>query len=142
MKTSPKRVVFSFGFDNIHIETIAYLFPGLGHALYSSMKQSHLAIIGIVLICVAAVIWSLGQTDLLSLDNEATDSPTLEHPTQIPTSDGKSYFLFGRSANEPTFGPKKLIIALPGHSTKAEEDFQAWLPHLLDQDYDLAVLNW
>lgn len=72
----------------------------------------------------------------------SVDNPLFTDPARIPTSDGKSYFLFGRSSHEPTTGPKKLIITLPGHGTEAEQGYEAWIPHLQDLDYDLAVLNW
>lgn len=67
---------------------------------------------------------------------------TLETPRQITTSDGKQFFYYGAPAGHNNTSPKKIIISLPGHGTRAEDDYAAWLPHLREGSYALASLNW
>src|SRR3990167_4906845 len=72
--------------------------------------------------------------------SEPDSVDTLESPTKITTADGKRYFYYGAPAGQNNADPKRIIISLPGHGTKAEDDYAAWLPHIKGGKYALASL--
>lgn len=73
-----------------------------------------------------------------------TSTPdTLSSPIKIPTSDGKSYFIYGAPQGQNAKEKKKIIFSLPGHGTLAENDYDAWKTQLLaNGNYALASINW
>jgi hypothetical protein len=74
---------------------------------------------------------------------EPDSADTLTSPSKVATSDGKQYFYYGAPAGQNNASPKKIIISLPGHDTKAEDDYNtAWLSHITGGSYALASLNW
>ncbi len=70
-------------------------------------------------------------------------TPPLASPQQIKTSDKKQYFLYGAPDGQNQRLRKKIIFSLPGHGSKAEDDYKAWQPQLMaNGNYSLASLNW
>ena len=72
------------------------------------------------------------------------DYPALTNPQTVTVGSREDVILFGVPDGFATdgSGPKKLIIALPGHGTTAKQGFAAWIPHLQSSDYGLAIVDW
>ena len=67
---------------------------------------------------------------------------TVESPEKVTTADGEQYFIYGAPAGQNNANPKHIIIDLPGHGTKAEDGYNAWIPYIQDSHYAVATLNW
>ncbi len=69
-------------------------------------------------------------------------SSTLASPIKVATSDKSQYFIFGQPNGQNSKTVKKIIFSLPGHGSTAEQDYEAWKPHIKNSTYALASLNW
>lgn len=77
-----------------------------------------------------------------STQKQPDSASTIASPQKVTTSDGEQYFYYGAPAGQNNASPKRIVIDLPGHETKAEDGYAAWLPYIKDGKYALAALNW
>ncbi len=118
---------------------------------------AHLGLIAIVLIAmIAAMVWfafhkktspaeptNTQPSASTTKSSPPPDSPsTLASPSKVTAADGKTYFYYGAPAGQNNAEPKRIIVDLPGHGTKAEDAYAVWQPYVKDTKYALAVMNW
>ena len=76
------------------------------------------------------------------IPKEPDSADTLENPSQVASSDGKTYFVYGAPAGQNNKSIKKIIISLPGHGTTADDGYKAWHDHIVGGEYAVAEFNW
>lgn len=126
------------------------------------MKQNgfvHIFIPVLLIICVTAgVVWAYyshqskadekQKSTQISKENKSKESDTpdtLSNPEKVTSADKKTYFVYGAPAGQNNKKTKRIIISLPGHSTTADDGYEAWVPHLSSLKsgtYALAEFNW